>query len=27
MGVEALAYRCGITREGIELAEPVPIAE
>jgi sugar fermentation stimulation protein A len=27
MGVEALAYRCGITREGIEVAEPVPIAE
>ena len=27
MGVEAHAYRCGITREGIEVAEPVPIAE
>jgi sugar fermentation stimulation protein A len=27
MGVEALAYRCGITREGIEVVEPVPIAE
>jgi len=27
MGVEALAYRCGITCEGIEVAEPVPIAE
>src|SRR5215470_2924941 len=27
MGVEALAYRCGITREGIEVAEPVSIAE
>ena len=26
-GVEALAYRCGITREGIEVVEPVPIAE
>jgi sugar fermentation stimulation protein A len=26
-GVEALAYRCGITREGIEVAEPVPILE
>jgi sugar fermentation stimulation protein A len=25
MGVEAFAYRCGITAEGIELAEPVPI--
>jgi sugar fermentation stimulation protein A len=27
MGVETLAYRCGITCEGIEVAEPVPIAE
>jgi sugar fermentation stimulation protein A len=27
LGVEALAYRCGITCEGIEVAEPVPIAE
>ena len=27
MGVEALAYRCGITCEGIEVVEPVPIAE
>jgi sugar fermentation stimulation protein A len=27
MGVETLAYRCGITHEGIEVAEPVPIAE
>ena len=27
MGVEALAYRCGITREGIEVVEPVTIAE
>jgi sugar fermentation stimulation protein A len=27
IGVEALAYRCGITREGIEVAEPVPITE
>jgi sugar fermentation stimulation protein A len=27
IGVEALAYRCGITREGIELAEPVSILE
>ena len=27
MGVEALAYRCGITREAIEVVEPVPIAE
>jgi sugar fermentation stimulation protein A len=26
-GVEALAYRCGITCEGIEVVEPVPIAE
>jgi len=26
-GVEALAYRCGITREGIEVAEPVRIDE
>jgi sugar fermentation stimulation protein A len=26
-GVEAIAYRCGITREGIELVEPVSIAE
>ena len=27
MGVEVLAYRCGITCEGIEVVEPVPIAE
>src|SRR5947209_1056709 len=27
MGVEAFAYRCGITAEGIEVAEPVPILE
>ena len=26
-GVEALAYRCGITCEGIEVVEPVPIGE
>ena len=26
-GVEAIAYRCGITCDGIEVAEPVPIAE
>jgi sugar fermentation stimulation protein A len=26
-GVEAFAYRCGITRDGIEVAEPVPILE
>ena len=26
-GVEAIAYRCGITRDGIEVAEPVPITE
>jgi sugar fermentation stimulation protein A len=26
-GVEAIAYRCGITRDGIEVVEPVPIAE
>src|SRR5215831_12061368 len=26
-GVEALAYRCGISHEGIEVVEPVPIAE
>jgi sugar fermentation stimulation protein A len=26
-GVEAVAYRCGITCEGIEVVEPVPIAE
>ncbi len=26
-GVETLAYRCGITCEGIEVVEPVPIAE
>jgi sugar fermentation stimulation protein A len=26
-GVEALAYRCGITCEGIEVVEPVPIEE
>src|SRR5262249_48288654 len=26
-GVEAIAHRCGITCEGIEVAEPVPIAE
>jgi sugar fermentation stimulation protein A len=26
-GVEVLAYRCGISCEGIEVAEPVPIAE
>jgi sugar fermentation stimulation protein A len=26
-GVEALAYRCAITREGIEVAQPVPLAE
>jgi sugar fermentation stimulation protein A len=26
-GVEAIAYRCGITCEGIEVVEPVPIAE
>jgi len=24
-GVEAVAYRCGITRDGIEVVEPVPI--
>src|SRR5215813_10372750 len=27
MGVEAIAYRCGISREGIEVGEPVPIEE
>jgi sugar fermentation stimulation protein A len=27
MGVEAIAYRCGISREGIEVVEPVAIAE
>jgi sugar fermentation stimulation protein A len=27
MGVEAIAYRCGISREGIEVIEPVVIAE
>jgi sugar fermentation stimulation protein A len=26
-GVEAIAYRCGITAEGIEVAEPVSIVE
>jgi sugar fermentation stimulation protein A len=26
-GVEAIAYRCGITCDGIEVVEPVPIAE
>src|SRR6516225_9740343 len=26
-GVEALAYRCAITCEGIEVAQPVPVAE
>ncbi len=26
-GVEAIAYRCGITCDGIEVAEPVPIEE
>ena len=26
-GVEAIAYRCGITREGIEVVEPVAIAD
>jgi sugar fermentation stimulation protein A len=26
-GVEAIAYSCGITCEGIEVVEPVPIAE
>ncbi|MEA2946303.1 MAG: sugar fermentation stimulation protein, partial [Alphaproteobacteria bacterium] len=26
-GVEAIAYRCGITRDGIEVTEPVPITE
>ncbi len=26
-GVEAIAYRCGITREGIEVVEPVAISE
>src|SRR5882724_6302911 len=26
-GVEAIAYRCGITAEGIEVAEPVAIVE
>jgi sugar fermentation stimulation protein A len=26
-GVEAIAYRCGITCDGIEVAEPVPITE
>jgi sugar fermentation stimulation protein A len=26
-GVEAIAYRCGITCDGIEVAEPVPIVE
>ena len=26
-GVEAIAYRCGITREGIEVVEPVVISE
>jgi sugar fermentation stimulation protein A len=26
-GVEAIAYRCGISREGIEVVEPVPIGE
>jgi hypothetical protein len=25
MGVEVLAYRCGITCDGIEVAESVPI--
>ena len=27
MGVEAIAYRCGISCEGIEVAEPVSIEE
>ncbi len=26
-GSEAFAYRCGITCEGIEVIEPVPIEE
>ena len=26
-GVEAIAYRCGISREGIEVVEPVVISE
>ena len=26
-GVEAIAYRCGITPEGIEVVEPVAILE
>ena len=26
-GVEAIAYRCGITRDGIEVVEPVSIVE
>src|SRR5215470_17399296 len=26
-GVEAIAYRCGISRDGIEVVEPVPIGE
>jgi sugar fermentation stimulation protein A len=26
-GVEAIAYRCAITCEGIEVIEPVPIVE
>jgi sugar fermentation stimulation protein A len=26
-GVEAIAYRCGITRDGIEVVEPVAIVE
>ena len=26
-GVEAIAYRCGISRDGIEVAAPVPIEE
>jgi sugar fermentation stimulation protein A len=26
-GVETLAYRCGITCEGIEVVEPVPIVD
>src|SRR5262249_35809769 len=27
LGVEALAYRCAITCEGIEVAQPVPVVE
>jgi sugar fermentation stimulation protein A len=27
VGVEAVAYRCGITCDGIEVVEPVPVEE